>query len=329
MKRNYYITTSGRIKRKDNTVLFETDNDSKFIPINDIEAIYCLGEVDFNSKAINYLAQNNITLHLFNYYGYYAGSFYPREYLPSGFLLVKQVEKYINSNERLKIAKEFVETATFNILRNVKYHSNRKENLEEVIEKIEEERAKIAGACGIDELMGIEGRIRDTYYSAFPIITGERFEFTKREKNPPNNAMNALISFSNSLIYATVLGEIYHTQLNPTISYLHEPGTRRFSLSLDISEVFKPIIIDRIIFKLINERIIKENHFTTALNFCHLNDAGKKVLLKEYDEKLNTTIQHRRLDRSVSYRTLIRLECYKLVKHISNIEPYEGFKMWW
>lgn len=66
--------------------------------------------------------------------------------------------------------------------------------------------------------------------------------------HPPDNMINSLISFVNTLIYTKVLSEIYHTQLNPTISYLHEPGVRRFSLSLDIAEVFKPLIGDRLIF---------------------------------------------------------------------------------
>jgi len=329
MKRDYYIMSNARIRRKDNTILYESEDNKKYIPINDINAIYCFGEVDFNSKAINFLSENNITIHLFNYYGYYTGSFYPREYLPSGFLLVKQVEKYTNYEERMKIAKEIIKTASFNILKNVRYYSNRKDGLKDTIKKIEFEREKIDDAGDIQTLMGIEGRIRDTYYSAFNIITNGKFEFTKRQKNPPDNAMNALISFGNSLMYSTVLGEIYHTQLNPTISYLHEPGVRRFSLSLDISEIFKPIIVDRIIFSLINEGSIKESHFTKELNFCHLNETGKKIFLREYNDKLQTTIKHRKLDRSVSYKTLIRLECYRLVKHIADIEEYEGFKMWW
>jgi CRISP-associated protein Cas1 len=58
-----------------------------------------------------------------------------------------------------------------------------------------------------------------------------------------------LISFGNSLLYATTLSEIYRTQLNPTVSFLHEPSARRYSLSLDLSEIFKPIIVDRTIFK--------------------------------------------------------------------------------
>lgn len=330
MKRNYYVFNNGRLKRKDNTVYFEINDARRYIPINDVESIYVFGELDFNSKALNFLAQNNVTIHLFNYYGFYTSSLYPREYLPSGFCLVNQVEKYLNEHQRLKIAKEFINAASYNILKNLKYYNSRRESkLDDIISQIEKERERFDYIRDIHDLMGTEGRIRDLYYSGFNSITKGKFKIKKRVKRPPDNPMNTLISFGNSLLYTTVLSEIYHTQLNPTISYLHEPGERRFSLSLDISEVFKPIIIDRIIFKLINESMINESHFTKELNFCHLNDQGKKIFLQQYDEKLNTVIKHKGLGREVSYQRLIRLECYKLIKHINDIEEYEGLKMWW
>lgn len=330
LKRNYYITTDGRIRRKDNTVYFESSDTRKFLPVTDIDALYLLGEIDINSKALNFLGQNNITIHLFNYYGFYTGSFYPREYLPSGYCTVNQVKKYLDNDARLGIAKEIIDSASYNILKNIKYYNARRDGkLDNAIQSIENERNIIQNAISIEELMGIEGRIRDSYYDTFPVITKGKFLLAKRIKRPPDNAMNTLISFGNSLLYTTVLSEIYHTQLNPTVSFLHQPGERRFSLSLDISEIFKPIIVDRVIFKLVNDGIISESDFTKELNFCHLRDSGRKAFLKEYDDKLSTTISHRKLGRQVSYRRLIRLECYKLLKHVNGIEQYEGFRMWW
>ncbi|WP_029688665.1 type I-B CRISPR-associated endonuclease Cas1b [Thermoanaerobacter sp. A7A] len=330
MKRSIYINTNGRLSRKDNTIYLESETyGKKPIPVNNIQEIFLFGEVDLNTKAINFLAQNNITLHVFNYYGYYMGSFYPREHLPSGFLLVKQVEKYKEEHKRLKIAKEIINGASHNILKNVKYYANRKEGLDEYVERIENERKNIKDAKTISELMGVEGRIRNIYYSAFETIIEGKFEFKNRTMNPPDNPINALISFGNSMMYSIVLTEIYNTQLNPTISYLHEPGERRFSLSLDISEIFKPIIVDRVIFSLINQKMIREEHFDQELEMCYLNEQGRVLFQREFEEKLGTIIKHPKLNRSVSYRRLIRLECYKLIKHLLDEEEYESLKMWW
>ncbi|OHB98872.1 MAG: CRISPR-associated endonuclease Cas1, partial [Planctomycetes bacterium RIFCSPHIGHO2_12_39_6] len=146
---------------------------------------------------------------------------------------------------------------------------------------------------------------------------------------PPDNMINALISYLNSLVYTTCLSEIYHTQLSPLISYLHEPGDRRFSLSLDLAEIFKPILSDRIIFTLLNRQQIDEKDFMREVNLCYLNEKGRKTVVKEYDERLKTVITHKKLEKQVSYRYLIRLEGYKLVKHLLGEQEYEGFKIWW
>ena len=282
-----------------------------------------------NTKLLNFFAQKKIPIHVFNYYGYYSGSYYPREHLNSGFLLVKQVEAYRNSEKRIGIAKELISSATHNILCNLKYYQKRKGGIERYIADIEDIAPKLEKAVDIQSLMGWEGHVRERYYDSFNLILECDEEFTRRTKRPPDNMINALISFGNSLLYATTLGEIYHTQLNPTVSFLHEPGNSRFSLSLDISEVFKPIIVDHVIFKLLNKQMLSPNDFERDINYCYLSEKGRKIFLKEYDERLMTTILHRKLKRNVSYRRLIRMECYKVEKDVAGVELYKGFRAWW
>jgi CRISP-associated protein Cas1 len=361
MKRNYYIFSPGRLRRRQNTLYFEAmagdphlemdedraDDDfdlfdtfeaetderdrvqRKPIPIEDVEAFYCFGEVSFNTKFLNFLSQNKIPLHLFNYYGYYSGSYYPREYLLSGFLTVEQVKHYLDPVKRLVLAREFVATSADNLLRNLKYYRGRKEGVDAWADTIEGSLMDVNKILTLQELMGYEGRIRHIYYKSFVDILNMDVEFEKRVRRPPDNMMNALISFGNAMVYTTCLSELYRTQLNPTISYLHEPGQRRFSLSLDLAEVFKPLLADRTIFKVLNTGMIDESHFDKRLNGCYLDEKGRKIFVKEFDERLKTTIQHRTLKRNVSYRHLVRLECYKLIKHLTEGKPYKGFRAWW
>jgi len=363
MKRNYYIFSSGKLIRKDNTLYFEpgesqepeefestedeiaVDDDSvteaeaeeseprklprKPLPVEDIDSIYCFSELRFNTKFLNFIAQKEIILHLFNYYGYYTGSFYPREPYISGKLLVEQVGSYTDSAKRVSIAQRFVEGAAENIKKNLQYYNAREKDLSYFIEKTDEFVSKIHMTNNVQELMGIEGNIRSNYYFAWNLIIDQEIKFEKRQKHPPTNPINALISFGNSLVYTSVLSEIFKTQLNPLISFLHEPGERRFSLSLDIAEIFKPLLADRLIFSLMNKNQIQEKHFSKELNRCYLTEEGRKIFLKEFDDKLKTTIQHRQLKKSVSYRHLIRLECYKIIKHILGEKEYKPFKIWW
>jgi CRISPR-associated protein Cas1 len=198
------------------------------------------------------------------------------------------------------------------------------------VDYIETMRAQIGSTPDVATCMGIEGTIRAKYYEAWPIILSASWAtFQKRVKRPPDNPVNALISFGNSLCYTLALGEIYRTPLSPLISFLHEPGARRYALSLDLAEIFKPILCDRIIFKLINNGEIRPEHFDEKLNFCYLKESGRKIFLQEWEERLKQTIEHRGLGRKVSYRRLVRLECYKLEKHLMGIESYEPFKIWW
>ncbi|KXZ39968.1 CRISPR-associated protein, Cas1 family [Alkalithermobacter thermoalcaliphilus JW-YL-7 = DSM 7308] len=328
MNRDYYIFSSGRLKRKDNTVYFIDECENKrALPIEQTDNIHIYGEVDLNTKLLNYLAQYGVMLNFYNYYGYYSGTYYPRKKNVSGFTVVHQSYFYIDYDKRLELAKAFVESSIHHILRNMRKHKE-KINVN-LIEEIEFEKENIDRAKEIDELMGVEGRIRKKYYSSFNDILRNGFIFEKREKRPPTDPVNALISFGNSIMYTTVLSEIYKTQLDPTISFLHEPSTKRFSLSLDISEIFKPLIVDSIIFYLINNRIISKDDFKIEEGVCFLNDNGKKKFLSEFERKMSTTIKHRHLKRKVSYRTFIRLECYKLIKQFIGDEKYKPLKAWW
>jgi len=146
---------------------------------------------------------------------------------------------------------------------------------------------------------------------------------------PPGNEVNAMIGFANSLCYTVCLDALYHTQLNPTISYLHTPGERRFSLALDLAEIFKPILADRLIFSMFNKKQLQPADFDKQLNSCLLKPNSRKTVVKAWEEKLTETIKHRTLGRHVSYKHLIKLECYKLSKHILGIEEYRPFKAWW
>lgn len=327
MAKDYYIFSNGRIKRKENTIYFEdVEENKKAIPIEEVERVHLFGEIDLNTKLLNYLSQYGVILNFYNYYGFYSGSFYPRKKNVAGLLVVRQAEHYNNYEKRLFMAKSFVDSAAFHILRNLRKY---KEKTNEIIERIEKEKENIFKAERIDELMGVEGRIRKNYYEAFSLILNNSFDFSKREKRPPTDPVNALISFGNSLMYTTTLGELYQTQLDPTISYLHEPSTKRFSLILDVSEIFKPMIIDTLIFYMINNRMIKESDFDIAEGICYLNEDGKKKFIREYEKKLGTTIKHRSLNRKVSYRYFIRLECYKLIKYFIEDEEYKPLKAWW
>lgn len=330
MKKNVYIFNDGELRRKDNTFYFETSTGKKYLPIEDIKEIYVFGEVSVSKKFLEYVSQKEILIHFFNYYGYYVGTFYPREHLNSGYMILKQAEHYLDEGKRLQLAKKFIQGSSKNVLNIIRYYKNRGKNLEQIENHILSLSESIEECNTTSELMGIEGNIREIYYRSFDVIIDNKdFIFEERTRRPPKNELNSLISFGNSIMYVTILSEIYKTHLDPRIGYLHTTNFRRFTLNLDVSEIFKPIIIDRIIFSIIAKKMIDVTNFEKDLGGILLNESGRKVFIEEYDRKLKTTIKHRGLGRNVSYNRLIRLELYKIQKHLMGEDEYEPYVSRW
>lgn len=334
MKKAYYLFNPGRLSRRDNTLKFtpvdEDGNEGqpKFIPVEAVSDLYVFGSLDANSALFNFLGKEAVNVHFFDYYEHYTGSFQPKDYLLAGKVLVNQVGHYNKKEKRLVLARKFIEGASFNMLKNLRYYNNRERDVESIILQIEGYCQQIAEANDVDELMGVEGNIRQAYYGAFDTILGG-YQMGTRTKQPPANEINTLISFGNMMCYSLCLSQLYHTQLNPTISFLHEPGTRRYSLALDLAEIFKPILVDRTIFRALNKKEVQSSDFSIELNRCVLKESGKKAFVKAWEERLGETIQHRVLKKNVSYKHLVKLECYKLSKHILEMEEYRPFKIWW
>lgn len=323
------------MSRKDNTLKFTpvdengTEGPPKYIPVEGVSDLFCFGSLDANSALYNFLGKAGIAVHFFDYYEHYTGSFSPKEYLLAGKMQIEQTKRYIDKKKRIEIAKKFVSGAAFNMGKNLKYYINRDKDLSPILGVMDSYGLLIDGATAVDELMGAEGNIRQTYYSAFDTIISRDFQMENRSKRPPKNEINALISFGNMLCYTLCLSQIYHTQLNPTISFLHEPGYRRYSLALDIAEIFKPLLVDRIIFRVLNKREIQSKDFDHQVNSCVLKESGRKTFVRIWEERINETFKHPVLKRNVTYKHLIKLECYKLTKHILGIEEYKPFKARW
>jgi len=310
--------------------VINTSKDSKitkrFIPIHSINDIHIFSEVNINKKFIDFISQYKIPIHFYNYYGYYEGTYYPREFYNSGYVTLKQAEHYLNNEKRMYLAKAIISGAILNSIKVLIYYNRRVVDLNQEIKDIESIFSKIRDVDEVDKLLGLEGNYKIIYYKSFnKIIKNENFFFEKRTKRPPTDFLNALISFGNSYLYAVCLSEIYKTNLDPRIGFLHSVTFRRFSLNLDIAEIFRPILVDRAIFNLVNKKIININDFNEDVGICYLNEEGKKKFLQLLEEKLSTTIKLKKTNRSVSFRNLIRLELFKIQKHLLSDEEYNPF----
>ena len=340
MKRSLYVFQGGTLRRKQNTLCLEMPVPDgppegvqrRYLPIEQVREIHLFGTVTLNTKLLEFLSRQEILLHVYSRYGYYMGSFYPREHYNSGYMVLKQAEHYLDPEKRVDLARRFVAGAVDNLERVLRYYQNRglKEALEPIVDTVERQRARLDELNDVEPMMQAEGQAREAYYQAFDLILqNETFAFEARTRRPPRNRLNALLSFGNSLLYTAVLAEIYKTHLDPRIGFLHTTNFRRFSLHLDVAEVFKPLLVDRLILSLVQKRQIQAKHFEEALGGLHLNEAGRRLFVEAWEGRLQTTLYHRGLKRNVSYRRLIRLELYKLEKHLLGEKPYTPFRSRW
>ncbi len=330
LERTLYLFSKGKLVRKGNTLGLETASGTRFVPVEAVRDIMVFGEVEFNKRLLEFLSQHEILLHYFSHHGYYMGTFYPREHYNSGYIILKQAAAYLDSGERLKLARLFVSGSIRNMQKVLGYYNRRGTHIESSVNALDTLESQLDRPRSIPELMAVEGNARVAYFGAWDrIIDHPDFRFGQRSKRPPENRTNALLSFLNSLLYTTVLSEIYKTHLDPRIGYLHETNFRRFSLNLDIAEIFKPIIVDRLIFTLIGRRMIRPGDFRHQAGGIFLSESALKVIVEEYEKRLRTTIKVRKLRRHVSYRRLIRLEAYKVQKHVTGDGVYEPFVSEW
>ena len=316
-----YIFSTGDLFQKDLSICFKNEKGNYYIPIKDTKELYCFNEITLSTKLLALLAKAGIVVHFFGYYENYVGTFYPKEYLLSGRLTVKQALAY-------EIARAIVVGIGRNI-RVVLYHYYRhgKTELKSFLDWLKNDfREQVENCRDIKQLLCVEGEVWARFYSSFSIILPSDFVMNKRVKQPPDNPINALISFGNTLLYTKTVSQIYHTHLNQTISYLHEPAERRFSLSLDLSEVFKPIIVFKTIFDCANNRkIVVEKHFDKKLNYAILNESGRKIFIDEFEDRINQTFEHETLKRRVTYKQTIKLDAYKLIKYLMEGKEFIPF----
>src|SRR5690625_4173396 len=146
-----------------------------------------------NTDFLQLLNKHNVAMHIFNYYGFYSGSFYPRQQKVSGFTVVNQSNHYLKMRKRLFLAKQFVKSASFHMIRNLRHYKGR-EGVQTIIGVMEEYQKQIDGMHKVSEVMGIEGMIRKNYYLTFNYFLDSDFALDR--KSTRLNSSHVAISYA-------------------------------------------------------------------------------------------------------------------------------------
>ena len=315
-----FVSREARLRQRENTLTITLDGKTRVFPIERIQHVVLLAESDLNSRLLILCGKHGVRLSVFDYYGYYKGSFEPFYQNPSGRIKLIQARTLLDDSERQALAQEIVRAASHNMRANLLYYRYRGNMaLEPALQEMAHLQDKINRTSDVPALMGIEGNLHQVYYAAWKHID-PTLDFGPRVRRPPNNPINCLLSFLNQLTYTVVRHELFKTHLEETFSLLHSPGSGRSSLSLDLAEPFKPVLADSLIFRIVGRKMLDENWFEQHEGACLLTETGRRHVAEQFSTRLEEQYQGR------SFREWIYREALAIERHLLNVDEYQSFK---
>lgn len=308
-----YLTKSGKISQKDNTIQFVPKNgDCEFFPVENTEAIFVLTHLDLNSQFIRFAAKKGIRIFFLSYYGNPVASIEPLTGKGAPLRLL-QYKAYEDKKDI--IASRVIYSQSRNMKMFLRHYARSK-------------KINFGDIPIFPPKRGCEGSNWRKFYRTISLVLPEEFKIGERTYNPPEDNINALISFVSALLYGNVLKELSKTALDPSISFLHSTEEGRLSLIYDIADIFKPYFVYSVIAKLLNKKILTNKDFSDNM----LKKKSCKQVIKKYDEFIKSPVFHKELNMYVSKRHLIKLDIHLLIRYIKGKikeDELKFFVKWW
>lgn len=316
-----FVSREARLRQRENTLAVTLDGKTRALPIEKVGHVVLLAESNLNTRLLTLCGKHGVRVSVFDYYGYFKGAFEPIDQNPAGRVKLAQAALLLDQQQCLGLAREIVEGAIHNMRANLLYYRYRgNKALQPVIDEIDRLFKRLPTAKDTATLMGFEGTIHQSYYAAWKLIDPV-LDFGPRIRRPPNNLINCLLSFLNQMTYTVVRHEIFKTHLEETFSVLHSSlAIGRSSLSLDLAEPFKPILVDTLIFRLVRRRMVEDNWFDQHEGVCLLTDTGRRHVAEQFAVRLEEIYQDR------SFREWIYREGMAIERHLLGVAKYNSFK---
>ncbi|OAD23677.1 CRISPR-associated protein Cas1 [Candidatus Thiomargarita nelsonii] len=314
-----YLLAGTKMSRRDNTIrIAPKEGKARNFPVESLKNIIVAGVSQFNSELISFLGKQGVRLSFLDYYGNFSASVECAHPHASGSVHLAQAQNILDMKKRLALGKLIMGAGIQNIIGNLRYYVYRgKTGLKPAIEEIQKHRGNLMEAESVEQMMGCEGLSRQTYYAAWKLIN-PALTIKKRTRRPPTDRINSLISFCNALVYSACKNELSKTHLDLTLSFVHAPTQARASLSLDLAEIFKPVIADKIIFNMVNHKMFGESDFNETEGMCLLGESGRRKVVDAFREKMD----REEIGDLRGYRALILRECFRIQAHVLGMETY-------
>ena len=297
------------------------------VGIKDVSQLVLCGSVSVSAQALNWLCQESVPIvHLTM--GHWFCGITTGITLRNAFARVSQYRAAEDGDRRLALAKAVVTAKGANQRTMLRRNASAavKTNLTQMAELL----AKIPTATSTEQLLGLEGNLAACYYADFsklltPRDFGADWEFSKRNRRPPKDPVNALLSFGYAMLAKECTVALLAEGLDPWWGMYHKPRHGRPALALDLMEEFRPLVADSAVITAINTGMVTAKSFQRSQAACILTDVGRKSFIRAYEARLDQLVTHPIFDYRCSWRSIIRLQTRLLAKWLAgSIPQYTG-----
>lgn len=305
------------------------------IPLHNLQSIVTFGYAGISPALMGKCAENNISVSFLSRSGRYLASITGRE---NGNVVLRKTQYRISDDDEkcTKIARNFIIGKLYNsrwvIERTLRDHTDcvDREKLKKVSDELKNTITKLYNCNSTQELRGFEGEAATRYFSVFDDLVlrnKETFFFKGRNKRPPLDNVNALLSFSYTLLASMCSSALYSVGLDPYVGFMHKDRPGRISLALDLMEELRSVYADRFILTMINKNMLGENDFLQKENQAVIfTEDGKKKFLNSWQLKKKETLTHPYLQEKVEWGMVPYVQAMLLARYLrGDIDEYPPF----
>ena len=324
-----YLNTQGLRVGKSGKVLRIKDRDKTVqdVRIGEICQLNLMGNVQLSTQAVQALCEAGVPICYFSQGGWFYG-------VTTGMntknIFLRRAQFRLAEQEwfALRLARALVAGKIRN--QRVMLQRNHIEPESRVLSEMKQMIDRAERARSIEELLGIEGNAARLYFSRFSGMikveeedgAGEfRLDFNQRNRRPPRDPVNALLSLAYSLLTKDLTVTCYAVGFDPFLGFYHQPRFGRPALALDLMEPFRPLIAESAVLSAINTRMVTAKDFVRAGKAVALTAAGRKAFFRAYELRMDSLVTHPLFDYRVSYRRLLEIQARLLARVIEGEIP--------
>ncbi len=320
-------------KRSEHLVVRKDGQEVTRVPMHAIRQVVVCGNVQVSTQALETLSANDIPVAYITGHGRFIGAFAPAMPKNVG-LREAQFRRFADAGECLSLSKAVVRGKLINqralLMRSLRGDGDRGSD-EPAARGLADLIRRLDGAVSLETLLGLEGQGAALYFGEFARFLrkqspGRGFEFTARNRRPPRDPVNALLSFAYAMLAKDCFAAVSTVGFDPYKGFFHANRHGKPSLALDLMEEFRPVIADSVVLTLLNNEMLTPADFLTWREACQMTDAGRRTFFQAYEQRKATVVTHPVYGYKMSYARMLEVQARMLAAYVRGSVPsYTGF----